>query len=306
MPRLAVVIVSWNVRELLVACLSSLIDDLRRSEQDALIWVVDNASVDGTAEVVTDRFPDVRLISNEENVGFAAGNNLALKRMLCTTDLARGDAFVWLLNPDTEVQPGAAGELVSALDADPGVGVAGAKLLYPDGALQHSAFRFPGLPQLAFELLPMPRRLYDTPLNGRYPPRLYRGDEPFEIDHPLGASMMVRLSTIRDVGLLDERYHMYCEEIDWCWRMAKAGWDRVCVPSAEVVHHAGRSTSQIPVESFVNLWKSRARLYSRHYGGLTWPLARALVCVGMRRRMRGATPKTVAACEEIIQVWKAA
>jgi hypothetical protein len=243
-------------------------------------------------------------MASNENLGFAAGNNLALQEILSARDRAERNAFIWLLNPDTVVQRGATAALLNALDGAASVAVTGAKLLYPDGTLQQSAFRFPGLLQLAFELFPLPRRLYDTSLNGRYPRRLYEGDRPFLIDHPLGASMMVRREAIEEVGLLDEGYRMYCEEIDWCWRMRKAGWDALCAPSAEVIHHAGQSTSQVPVDSFVNLWASRARLYARHHGPLTWRAAQAMIRAGMRRRMRGATPRMVDACERIVQVWE--
>ena len=305
-PHLAVVIVSWNVRELLASCLRSLFDDLDRTEVQAGVWVVDNASTDGTPEMVAAAFPAVHLIALGDNLGFAAGNNLALREVLLQPQPADRNSFVWLLNPDTEVQPGTTGSLLDALTNNPSVGVAGAKLLYPDRSLQQGAFRFPGLLQLAFELFPLPQRLYDTWLNGRYPRRLYDGEQPFLIDHPLGASMMVRRETIDDVGLLDEAYRMYCEEIDWCWRMRRAGWGALCVPTAEVVHHAGQSTSQVPIRSFVNLWSSRARLYARHHGWLTWRLAQVMVRAGMRRRMEGATSEMAEACEQVIHVWERA
>ena len=301
MPRLAVVIVSWNVRELLASCLRSLSADLRKSELTATVWVVDNASTDGTPELVENAFPDVHLIASDENLGFAAGNNRALNAILPALD---SYSAIWLLNPDTEVQAGATSSLLGALETHVSVAVVGAKLLYPDGLLQDGAFRFPGLSQLAFELFPLPERLYSTPLNGRYPRRLYDGAAPFTIDHPLGASMMVRTRTIDEVGLLDEGYHMYCEEIDWCWRMHKAGWKALCVPTAEVLHHAGQSTSQVPVSSFVNLWKSRARLYARYHRALTWRIAQSMVRLGMRRRMRGARTEMAEACEAVTQAWE--
>ncbi len=306
MPKLAIVIVSWNVRELLAPCLGSLFDDLSRTGLDARVWVVDNASTDGTPEMVAEGFPDVHLIVNDENLGFAAGNNVVLDELVRSSTPTLRPSFVWLLNPDTEVQPGAAAALVSALDTHTQAGIVGAKLLYPDGGLQHGAFRFPGLTQLAFELFPTPERLYDTVLNGRYRRRLYEDSVPFPVDHPLGASMLVRAQAIADVGLLDAGYRMYCEEIDWCWRMQKAGWHALCAPAAEVVHHAGQSTSQVPIPSFVNLWTSRARLYAQHHGPLTWFLAQTMVRVGMRRRMANAEPGIVAACEEIVQAWKEA
>jgi N-acetylglucosaminyl-diphospho-decaprenol L-rhamnosyltransferase len=300
MPDLAVVIVSWNVRGLLVACLRSLFADLERSKLGAQVWVVDNGSSDGTPEIVAEAFPDVHLTAHDENLGFAAGNNLALRQIQA---LEQSPDYIWLLNPDTEVLPGATAALLSALETHPQAGVAGAKLLYPDGSLQHSAFRFPGLVQLAFEFLPLPKRLYDTPINGRYPHRLYEGETLFMVDHPLGAAMMVRVEAVAQVGLMDEEYRLYCEEIDWCWRLRKAGWRALCVPAARVIHHAGRSAAQVRVPSFVNLWSSRARLYAHHHGPLTWRLARIAVRAAMQRRTRGASPEMAAACREVIQAW---
>jgi GT2 family glycosyltransferase len=298
--RLAVIIVSWNVRDLLVACLHSLQADLAQAGLTADIWVVDNGSTDGTPEAVAQDFPAVRLIARQDNPGFAAANNQALRAALDVSP----PRYFWLLNPDTEVLPGATAALTAAMETYPRVGVAGAKLLYPDGTLQHSAFRFPGLVQLAFDLFPFPPRLYETRLNGRYPRRLYDGDAPFFVDHPLGAAMMVRAETVQQVGLLDEEYRIYCEEIDWCWRMRRAGWRALCVPAAQVVHHAGRSTGQVPLSSFVHLWTSRARLYARHHGPVTRHLARMLVHLGMRRRMRDATPEWQEAIRQVLHAWQ--
>jgi N-acetylglucosaminyl-diphospho-decaprenol L-rhamnosyltransferase len=299
---LAVVIVSWNVRDLLTDCLRSLCADLTTSGLQADIWVVDNGSTDGTPGMVVEAFPQVHLIASPENLGFAAGNNVALREI--SNLQSPISKYIWLLNPDTEVQPGATAALLAALEADPRAGVAGAKLLYADGSLQQSAFRFPGLVQLAFEFFPLPPRLYDTSLNGRYPRRRYEAQAPFLVDHPLGATMMVRAEAVAQVGLMDEGYRMYCEEIDWCWRMRQAGWRALCVPAARVIHHAGRSTGQVPIPSFVNLWTSRARLYARHHGPLTRRLAQALVRAGVRRRMRGASPDMAAACRQVIRAWE--
>jgi GT2 family glycosyltransferase len=301
-PQLAVVIVSWNVRDLLRRCLASVMSDWglvirewdRSPNHQSLIpnhtalevFVVDNASTDGTPEMVRREFPSVRLIASKENLGFAAGNNLALRQI--SNLQSPNPKYIWLLNPDTEVLPGATAALIAALDSHPRAGVAGARLLYPDGSLQHSAFRFPGLVQLMFEFLPFPARLYDTALNGRYPRRLYEGEMPFSVDHPLGAAMMVRMEAIAQVGLLDGGFWMYCEEIDWCWRMRKAGWRALCVPIAQVVHHAARSSEQVRAAAFVALWRSRLRLYDKHYPPAKRRLARGLVRAGMRRGIREA------------------
>ena len=302
MPDLAVVIVSWNVRDLLAACLHSLFADLDLSGLKAEVWVVDNGSTDGSPEMVSREFSDVHLIASRKNLGFAAGNNLALREISNTQYPI--PKYIWLLNPDTEVLPGATKALISTLKANPQAGMAGPRLLYPDGSFQHSAFRFPGLVQLLFDLFTLPARFYDTPLNGRYPRRLYEGEEPFLVDHPLGASMMIKSIVVTDVGPMDEGFWMYCEEIDWCWRMRKASWHIYCVPTARVIHHAGQSSGQVHVSSFVNLWTSRARLYARHHGPLTRRLAQVLVRVGMRRRSRGASPEMMTACQQAIQAWE--
>jgi hypothetical protein len=157
---------------------------------------------------------------------------------------------------------------------------------------------------MAFEFLPLPARLYDTRLNGRYPRSRYAGGPPFPVDHPLGAAMMVRVAAIAQVGLLDEGYWMYCEEIDWCWRMRRAGWRALCVPQARVTHHAGKSAAQVSRRSLVNLWTSRARLYARHHGPLTRLLSGALVRAGMRRRMRAADPEARPAYRRILAAWE--
>lgn len=302
MADLAVVIVSWNVRELLLTCLRSLRQDLEQSNLQAEIWVVDNASEDGTPAAVAEQFPDVRLLASTENLGFARGNNLVLRQIVQGSWAP--SRYMWLLNPDTEVLAGATQTLIEFMDQEPRAGIAGPLLLHADGALQHCAFRFPGLVQLTFDLFRLPPRLYDTRLNGRYPVRTYVRGKPFLVDHPLGAAMMVRTEAVAQVGLLDERYAMYCEEIDWCWRMRRAGWLAYCVPAARVVHHGGRSAAQVPLSSFVHLWTSRAYLYTQHHGPLTRRLARLLVNAGLRQRMCHAGPDWVAAYQKVLRVWE--
>ena len=280
MHDLAILVVNWNVRDLLSACLAAVYADLARSGLQARVWVVDNASQDGSPKMVQTDFPETHLIISKKNLGFAGGNNLALRRI----DALHPPRYVLLLNPDTEVRPGALPALVDFLESNPQVGVAGARLFFGDGHFQHSAFGFPGLWQILFDLYPLPGRLYESRLNGRYPREWYERGVPFPVDHPLGAALIVRWEVIHQVGLLDEGFYMYCEEIDWCMRIKDRSWEIYCVPAAEVVHHEGRSTRQIREESFVNLWRSRRRLYDKHYGPLKGWLARLLVRIGMRQK----------------------
>jgi GT2 family glycosyltransferase len=181
----------------------------------------------------------------------------------------------------------------------PLAGGAGAQLQYPDTRFQHGAFAFPGLTQLLFDLFPpRPRRLLDSRLNGRYPRRWYTRGQPFAIGFALGAALMVTREAIEVVGLLDEGYFMYAEEVDWCWRMRRAGYPMFCVPQARVVHHGGASTRQFREESTLNLWRSRKRLYDTFYGPVRRWVAHRLVGLGMRAEMararRSAAQGTIA------------
>jgi hypothetical protein len=292
---LAIIIVNWNVAELLAACLHSVEADLATSQLNGEIWVVDNASTDGSTAMLRRDFPQVHLLASDKNLGFARGNNLALQAIgFAPTPTAKAGErrggnlpqAVLLLNPDTIVHPGALAALFNFLKATPPAAIAGARLIYGDGSFQHSVFAFPGLWQLAIELLPLSARLAESRLNGRYPRQAYESGQPFRVDHPLGAAMCVRAAAIQQVGLLDERYHMYVEEVDWSKRLAAAGWEAYCVPAALITHLGGQSTGQIKVSSLVNLWQSRYQFYRKYYSPLKVWLAAQIVQLGMRRKAR--------------------
>jgi N-acetylglucosaminyl-diphospho-decaprenol L-rhamnosyltransferase len=343
---LAIIVVSYNVRELTRACLDATLASLACAPGvGATVWVVDNASVDGSAEMVAANFPLVRLVASRENLGFAGGNNLVLRKLGFGTEergagsggaeeqksggtdssrtreyalrnshhaprvthYASRPDLVLLLNPDAEPVDDAIGQMTHFLLAHPEVGGVGAQLRYPDGRFQHGAFRYPGLLQLWLDLFPpRPRRLLDSRLNGRYPRAAYEGGRPFPIDFALGAALMVRGAAIDSAGLLDEGYFMYAEEVDWCWRIHRAGWPFYCVPSALVIHHGGASTRQFKSQSFVSLWRSRRRLYDRFYGPVRRLLAGCIVRLGMRaevRRVRAAAGRgEISAAEQAERV----
>lgn len=313
---LAIVIVSYNVRTLLRACLEALFASLARSPEVATeVWVVDNASADGSADMVRAKFPLARLLASPQNLGYSAGNNLALQllgfaprageaRPLSAypwaADLPRPTSpprHVWLLNPDTVVQGRAPAQLLRFMDETSRAGACGAQLCYADGSFQHGAFRFPGLAQLALDFFPPPGRLnqpmLDSRLNGRYPRRLVEQGQPFPVDFVLGATLLARGETLRQVGLLDEGYFMYCEEMDWQRRAQQAGWSVYCVPAARVVHVAGASSSQFRSRSFTALWQSRLRYFQRYHGPLFNRATAALLRAGLRveaRRARQQAP----------------
>ncbi len=301
--QLAVIIVSWNIRDLLARCLDSLFRDLDSSKVDARVLVIDNASTDGSVEMLRSKFQRVELTAGEINLGFAGGNNLGLA-LLGFKGLALPHApYILLLNPDTEIQPGTIKTMLDAIQSRPDAAMVTSRLSYGAGSFQHSAFHFPGLAQLYMDLLPYPIRFYDSRLNGRYAKQLYDKGKPFEIDHPLGAVMLVRSEAIEHIGLMDESFALYCEEIDWAARFKEAGGHNWCVPAAHVIHHGAKSTSQVHVEAFEKLWRARYRLHTKHPRFAPMSIARLIVKLGMRRKMKNASDEMRAACQRIIDVW---
>jgi N-acetylglucosaminyl-diphospho-decaprenol L-rhamnosyltransferase len=310
---LAVVVVSWNVRHLLVECVSSVRAAMATAGLAGEIWVVDNASRDGSGEAIRERFgaaPELRLVASATNLFFGGGQNLALRLMgfpgaalSAAGEAAAKEArralrmdgetraqprYVLVLNPDTLVRPDAVGHLVGFMEAHPQAGVCGPRLVYGDGRFQHAAYRFPSLSQCILDFWPINWRLTDSGLNGRYPRRLYESGQPFEIDHPLGAAMLFRRETIEETRGFDLDYRMYVEEIDWCMRVKRAGWSVYCVPSAEIVHYEGQSTRQVRPEMVVALWRSRFLLFDRFYSRVFRWAVRLVVRAGMRARIKRA------------------
>lgn len=275
---LSLVIVSFQVRDLLERCLASL--TRRMIPPTVEIIVVDNASTDGSVAMVHEKFPSAVLIENKENLGFSRANNQGLK-------IAQGRYWM-LLNPDTEIEPNGADplqQLVSFMDEHPRAGVCGPGLFDSDGSRQHSAFRFPSLAQIYMDLYPVNWRLRESRLNGRYPKAWYERGEPFQIDHPLGAALLVRPAAVKQVGLLDEDYFIYAEEVDWCIRIKRAGWQIWCVPSARIIHHEARSTRQFRDKMILELWKARLILFRKNYSGTFNLAARGLIRRGMKRAL---------------------
>jgi N-acetylglucosaminyl-diphospho-decaprenol L-rhamnosyltransferase len=282
---LAIIVVSYNTRTLLQACLAYVYRGLQTSDLAGEVWVVDNASSDDSANMVRSEFSTAHLIAHPENVGFAAANNLALQAIgFGPQDTARElPNAVLLLNPDTLIRDDALGALYRTLHEQPRTGVTGAGLVYPDDSFQHSAFRFPDLMQVFFDFFPLNHRLTDSRLNGRYPRSLYEAGRPFAIDFPLGAALMARREAIQQVGLMDERFFMYCEEIDWCLRFRRAGWGISCVPQARIVHYSAQSTRQFHDRMFVALWRSRFRLFEKHYSRFFRWAVHQIVALGARQ-----------------------
>jgi N-acetylglucosaminyl-diphospho-decaprenol L-rhamnosyltransferase len=157
--------------------------------------------------------------------------------------------------------------------------------LYGDGSFQHGAFHFPTLLMTFFDFWPIHHRFISSSLNGRYSTRRYQAGRPFAIDHPLGAAMMIRREAWQQIGPLDVGYFMYCEEIDWCLRAKRKGWDIYCAPQAHITHYAGQSTRQFKANMYVALWRSRYRLFEKFYSPLYRSLVRLIVRTGMKQQI---------------------
>ena len=162
----------------------------------------------------------------------------------------------------------------------------GARLTYGDGGFQHSAFRFPDLRQIWTEFFPTPGRLIDGSFNGRYPREQYAAERPFEVDFTLGATMMLKREVILQTRGFNTDYFLYCEEIDWAWRIKRAGWRILCEPQARVTHLGGSSTAQARPRSQIDLWKSRLLLYDTYYPRWKRAVARQLMILGLQRKLR--------------------
>ena len=301
---IAIIVVTWNVRDVVLDALHTLYTDLEQSQLTAQVVVVDNASSDGTVSVIKGYYPQVELITSDTNVGFGCANNIGMRALGFDGDIPVDDLpqAVYLLNPDTLTQPGATQALYNTLMADDSNGLVGARLTYGDGSFQHAGFAFPGLRQLWVEFFPAPGRFIEGSFNGRYPRERYESDTPFEVDFMLGATMMLRREVIQQTGMFDEQFFMYGEEVDWQWRIRKAGWRILCVPQAHVVHLVGKSTGQVKAKSVQYLWESRLRLFEKHYPNWKFFLARQLVAAGMSRKIQQARQQNLN--DDVIQAYQ--
>jgi len=296
-PDVTIAIVSWNARGYLRRCLASLFPLLHPADPDVraawqaaglepgapgpenVSWevvVVDQESLDGSAEMVEQEFPQVNLVRQKPNLGFSGGNNVAYRH-------ARGRYFL-LLNSDTVVRPGWLTELVEYAEAHPRAGLIGPKLLNPDGSLQYSCRRFPSLGAGAFR---------HTPLEWFFPKNQYTVDylmkewdhnSPREVDWLSGACLMARREMIEEIGGLDDRYFMYFEDVDWARRAHDSGWEVHYVPSPVVLHEIGKSSDRRPKRMIVMHHESAYKYFRQHSKlGKSAP-GRAALAVGLAGR----------------------
>lgn len=254
MAKISIIILNWNTRDLLAQCLDSI--ERHKGEFQLEILVVDNASNDGSQAMLKEKYPQIRLIINSQNVGFAKGNNQAMQ-------VAQGDYFL-LWNSDTFAIPGAMQSLLYLAEKEPKAGIVGAQLRNADNSFQASYSPFPNQWREFLILTGLGR----TFLDHAYPslgPEEEKG--PQIVDYVEGACLLVRRQAFQEVGGFDEAYFMYAEEVDWCYRMAKHGWQVWYQPQAKVIHLGGASSAGRRTHREADLYRSRIRFFRKHYGG---------------------------------------
>jgi GT2 family glycosyltransferase len=253
---ISVVIVAWNAKHYLELCLDSLTQaPLRRTSE---ILVVDNASTDGSAEMIEARFPQVKLIRSDENLGFSKGNNLAIRQ-------CQG-RYIALVNPDVIVFPGCLDALADFLDQNSRVGNVGPRVFNPDMTQQSTCRRFPTLWNNFCSASGLASKFKAS--------RFFAGEHMFYFPHDrmmavdvlVGCFSMIRREAFETVGLLDEGLFMYGDDVDWCRRCWKAGWEVVFFPGAEAIHDRGKITGPYPVRFAVAQQKSVLYYWYKHHG----------------------------------------
>jgi N-acetylglucosaminyl-diphospho-decaprenol L-rhamnosyltransferase len=283
MPKISIIILNWNTRDLLAQCLDSI--EQHKDTLQLEIIVVDNASTDGSQAMLKENYPQIRLITNNQNVGFAKGNNQAMQ-------LAQGDYFL-LWNSDTFATPGAIQSLLALAEKEPRAAIVGAQLWNADKSFQASYSPFPNQWREFLILTGMGRRLL-----GHAYPSLGPDEEkgPQIVDYVEGACLLVRRQAFQDVGGFDEGYFMYAEEVDWCYTMAKHGWQVWYQPEARVIHLGGASSADRRTHREADLYRSRIRFFRKHYGSRSAQLLKIQIYIsaalknvihGMLRRLTG-------------------
>ncbi len=297
--NISVVIVNWNTRELLDRCLLTLERDLAGHSSE--IWVVDNASADGSPAFVRARHPAVRLIENTENVGFARANNQALR-------LARGRRIL-LLNSDTEIVPGALGLLIACLEGHDRAGIAAPRLVNRDGSFQAGPARFPTLWSTVLEAWGLMQLLIRNPY---YPSaRPAPGECARTADWAGGACLLVCREAMAEVGLLDEAFFMNSEEVDWCFRMRRAGWQVWYEPAAAIVHLGGASAARSSAAQRKRNYRGKVQFLSKHRGVLAGRVAEANLRASAAAKAaayaaRAVLTSNTAARQRAAALWRAA
>lgn len=266
--ELSVIIVNYNTKDLLKKCLQSVFDSDTSFEYE--VWVSDNGSTDGSVEIIKQDFPQAKLIENHANLGFAKGNNAAIKRAV--------GKYILLLNSDTEISSNTLEISVKYLNRHPEAGVMGGKVLLPNGELDQACRRkFPN-PKNAFLRLFGLKKFSDYNFNSPI-------DQEIEVDCVMGAYLLIRKSVVDEIGLLDEEFFMYGEDLDWCWRVKERGYKVIYYPGAVIKHFKYGSAQSIPFRTIRLAHEAMKIFYRKHYAPKNNRLFNQLVYLGINLRM---------------------
>jgi len=269
MIDLSIIIVNWNSKDVLKDCLNSIYKSRFNSEYEIL--VVDNGSSDNSAEVIEKQFPHVRLIKNKENAGYAQANNQAIGE-------SKG-RYVLLLNPDTIILNNAIEKMVDFLSKNKDIGILGPKIFRRDGSLQISCYRFYSLSSL------FSTKILFTRFGKGWFYKNFDYNQTKEVDVVAGACLLIKREMIKNVGLLDERFFMYSEEADWCFRAKKSGWKVVFYPEAEIIHLIGASSENIQEEMDVEAYRSQTKFFNKHFSKKKAKAMKTLLFAGVLLRV---------------------
>ena len=279
---LGIVVVSYNTCDLLRRCLTTVYASRGLAFR---LCVVDNASPDASAEMVAREFPQAVLIANEENVGYPAANNQGLRALGFEQGQAGGPRYALLLNPDTEVQPTTLAQTVAFMDAHSELGILGPKLVRPDGSLDLACRRSFPSPEISFYQLTGLARLFPQSRRfGRYNLTYLDPDQGVEVDAVVGAFMLVRRAAITAVGLLDESFFMYGEDLDWAYQIKAAGWKVYYYPEVTVLH-VKRAASRQSARAQIEFWRSMEIFYRKHYAVQTAGWVHGLIIGALRVKL---------------------
>jgi len=253
--ELSIVIVSWNVEKLLAKCLASILKHQKNLELE--IIVVDNASTDNTLKILRENFPGVAVIANSENLGFAAANNQGILK-------AKAD-FILILNPDTEIINGALQKIIDLMKQNDQIGIAGAKHLNPDWTIQPSVRRFPGFWPIFFILTKIAKIFPNLSPVYNYLAKDFNYQISQPADQVAGSCLMIRRKTIDEIGMFDENFFIWFEEVDLCKRAKAAGWQVWYTAEAEIIHHGGQSfKQQLTFKKQLQFFKSAWYYFKKH------------------------------------------
>jgi N-acetylglucosaminyl-diphospho-decaprenol L-rhamnosyltransferase len=278
MLDLGIVILNWNTRDLLRECLRSVFAS--SGAPSLVVCVVDNASADGSAAMVRAEFAQVRLVESPVNGGYAAGNNLGLRALGFDQGRSDGPRYALLLNPDTVLPGNALADMVAYLDARPGVGVAGPKLVLPSGELDLACRRSLAFDAFVYRILGLSRLFPRSRRFGQYNLTYLSPDVETEVGAVVGAFMLVRREAITQAGLLDEAFFMYGEDLDWAYAIHQAGWQVRYNPAVTVLH-VKRAASRQSHRAQIAFHEAMLYFYRKHYAGRIPPLLGGLVVLGI-------------------------